>query len=100
DLAAATTTNSLHEILLAQERLVGRYQILHQPEFRELYVLNANKFLEGLAQLRQMEQLSSEAELASEFARYNGMAEKLFAGQNVPYTAMRKAAERVEKAIE
>jgi len=100
DLAAATTTNSLHEILLAQERLAGRYQILHQPEFRELYERNATRFLEGLAQLRQLNQEPAVADLVSEYAGYNGVAEKLFAGQNVTYAALRKAAERVEKAIE
>jgi diguanylate cyclase (GGDEF)-like protein len=100
DLSAATTTISLHEIILAQERLVGRYQILHQREFRELYERNAAKFFEGLAQLRQMNQGPAVAALASEYTGYAGMAEKLLSDQTVTPAAILQAAERVEKAIE
>ncbi len=100
DLAAATTTISLHEILLAQERIVGRYQILKQPEFRELYDRNAVKLLEGLAQLRPMSQAHVFAVLASEYAGYTIVAEKLFSGQVITPTVMRKSTERVEKAFD
>src|SRR6185369_6729885 len=48
----------------------------------------------------QLNQEPAVADLVSEYAGYNGVAEKLFAGQNVTYAALRKAAERVEKAIE
>lgn len=100
DLAAATAVISLHEILLAQERLVGRYQILHQPEFRDLYERNAAKFLEGLVQFRQLSHGPAVAVLVSEYAGYADMAEKLFTGQTIPSAAMRQKAERVETAIE
>lgn len=100
DLAAATITISLHEIILAQERFAGRYQILHQREFHELYERNAAKFVEGLAQLRQVCHEPAVAVLASEYAGYAGMAEKLFADQVVSPAAMRQAADRVEKVIE
>lgn len=100
DLAAATTTISLHEIILAQERLVGRYLILQQPEFRALYVRNSARFLEGLAQLRQMNQGAAFAVLESEYSGYAGKVEKLFADLAVPPVVMRQAAERVEKAFE
>jgi GGDEF domain-containing protein len=100
DLAAVTTAISLHEILLAQERLVGRYQILHQPEFRVLYERNAVKFLEGMAQLRQLNQGPAVAVLVSEYEAYSDKAVRLFADQIVSPVVMRQAAERVEKAIE
>ena len=100
DLAAATTAISLNEIVLAQERLVGRYQILHQPEFRELYERNTVRLIDGLKQLRQMSREPAVSVLASEYAGYAAMAEKLFAGQAVTPTEMRRAAERLEKAFE
>jgi len=52
DLAVATTTLTLYETLLAQDRLVGKYQILHQPEFRELYLRSEARFTKGLAAIR------------------------------------------------
>ena len=66
DLAAASTTISLHEVMLTQERLAGRYLILKQPEFRELYEKNTVKFLEGMASLRQMGQGNSFTALTTE----------------------------------
>lgn len=100
DLTAVIATISLHEIILAQERIVGRYQILQQPEFRDIYDRNAAKFVEVLAQLRLMSQGPAFAVLSSEYAGYAGMAEKLFAAQTVPPAVMRLAAERVGKAVE
>lgn len=100
DLTAATVTISLHEAMQAQERLAGRYQILHQREFRELYERNAAKFLEGLGQLRRVSREPAVDVLATEYAGYAGMAEKLFADQVVTPAAMRQAAARVNKAFE
>lgn len=100
DLTAATVTISLHDTVLAQERLAGRYQILHQREFRELYERNAVKFSEGLEQLRQVSREPAVDVLAAEYAGYADLAEKLFADQIVTPAAMRQAAGRVEKAFE
>ncbi len=100
DLAAATTTISLHEVMLTQERLAGRYLILKQPEFRELYEKNTVKFLEGMASLRQMGQGNSFTALTTEYARYADLAGRLFAGQEVTPDVMRQAADSVKKAFE
>src|SRR6185369_162478 len=100
DLAAAITTISLHEIILAQERLVGRYQILRQPEFRDLFENNAAKFLEGLAQLRQLNHGPAVVFLETEYGGYAGMAKKLFSGQATSSAAIRDQGLRVEMAIE
>ena len=100
DLSAATATISLYEIILAQERLVGRYQILHQPEFRELYLRNASRFSEGLASIKQRSQGPAFAALETEYSGYAGMAERLFADQVVSPAVLRQATERVEKAFE
>ncbi len=100
DLTAVTVTISLHEIIQAQERIVGKYQILHQPEFREIYERNAAKFVEKMAQLHQMSQGPAYAKLSSEYAAYARIAGKLFAGQPVSPAAMRQSADRVGKAVE
>jgi GGDEF domain-containing protein len=99
DLTAATVTISLHEILLAQERYVGKYQILHQQEFRDLYEQNSAKFLDGLTLLRQVSHEPAVAALVNEYARYADLIKKLFADQNVGSTVMREAADRMEKAF-
>jgi GGDEF domain-containing protein/CHASE3 domain sensor protein len=100
DLTAVTVTISLHEIIQAQERIVGKYQILHQPEFREIYERNAAKFVEKMAQLRQMSQGPAYSKLSSEYSAYARSAGKLFADQPVSPAAMRQSADRVGKAIE
>ena len=100
DLTAVTVTISLHEIIQAQERIVGKYQILHQSEFREIYERNAAKFVEKMVQLSQMSQGAAYAKLSSEYAAYAGIAGKLFADQPVSPVAMRQSADRVGKAIE
>lgn len=100
DLTAATVTISLHETILSQERLVGRYQILHQREFRELYERNAVRFIEGLEQLRRVSRVPAVDLLATEYAGYAGLAEKLFADQDVAADALRQSAGRVANAFE
>ena len=100
DLTAATITISLQELILAQERFVGRYQILHQREFLELYERNAARFLERLAQLRQVSYEPAVVVLESAYTGYTRMAEKLFADQAVSSAEMRQAALRVEQAFE
>lgn len=100
DLTAATVTISLHETILSQERLVGRYQILRQREFRELYERNAVRFIEGLEQLRRVSRVPAVDLLATEYAGYAGLAEKLFADQAVAADALRQSAGRVANAFE
>jgi len=85
DLFAATTTLSLYETIFAQDRLVGKFQILHQPEFRELYLRNAARFTDGLASIKYGNQGPVFTALENEYARYAGMAEKVFAGQFVAH---------------
>ena len=100
DLTAATTTISLHELLLAQQRLVGRYQILRQPEFRDLYTRNSARFQEGLAQLRQMSQGPALAAVETEYAGYAAMVENVFADDPVAPAEMQLRGGRVENALE
>jgi len=99
DLSVATTTLTLYETLLAQDRLVGKFQILHQPEFRELYLRSAARFSEGLALIRPGNQGPVLTALESEYARYAGMAERIFTDQVVSPAEFRTASERVDEAL-
>lgn len=100
DLAAATATISLQELMLAQERLVGRFRILHQPEFRDLYLRNSARFTEGLTQLRQMNQGPALQVLDAEYAGYAKEVESLFAAVPVAPSDLQQSAVRVERAID
>ena len=99
DLAVATTTLTLYETLLAQDRLVGKYQILHQSEFRELYLRSEARFTKGLAAIRYGNQGPVFAALESEYARYAGMAVMILNDQAVSPAEFRTASERVDKAL-
>ncbi|MEI6825810.1 MAG: HAMP domain-containing protein [Desulfuromonadales bacterium] len=99
DLFVATTTLTLYETLLAQDRLIGKYQILHQPEFRELYQRNAARFSEGLAVIKPGNRGTALTALESEYARYSGMAERILADQVVSPLEFRTASERVDVAL-
>ncbi|MFZ4859145.1 MAG: HAMP domain-containing protein [Desulfuromonadaceae bacterium] len=99
DLFVATTTLTLYETLLAQDRLIGKYQILHQPEFRELYKRSAARFSEGLAVVKPGNRGTALTALESEYAIYADMAEKILAGQVVSPSEFRTASERVDVAL-
>lgn len=100
DLAAATTTLTLHELFLGQERLVGRYQILRQQEFRELYLRNAARLDDGLVRLLRLDQGAATRMLDSEYRRYARLAEQLFAGREILPETLRQAAVSVDSAFE
>lgn len=100
DMTAATVSISLHEIILAQERFVGRYQILHQREFRDMYERNSAKIMEVLSLLRQVSNEPAVSVLVSEYNSYAGMAEKVFSDQVVRPAEIQLAADRLDKAFE
>lgn len=99
DISVATTTLKLYEALLAQDRLVGKYQILRQPEFRDLYQRNAARFSEGLAVIRAVSQGPVFIALETEYTRYAALAERIFTNQAVSPAEFRTASERVDKAL-
>jgi GGDEF domain-containing protein len=100
DLAAATTTITLREMLLTQERYVGRFLILRQPVFRELYDRNAEKFRSELASLQHVYQGDALARLNSAYAAYANLTRQMFLGSSVDDKAMKQAAAKVEDIIE
>jgi diguanylate cyclase (GGDEF)-like protein len=100
DLAAATITITLREIMLAQERYIGKFQILRQPEFQDLYDQNTEVFRTKFASLQQVYQDAGISKLASAYDEYVRLGKQVFSGNKVEAAVMRHAAERVEAVIE
>lgn len=99
DLAAAETVDSLKDSLKSQQRAVGKFKIIHDQEYRELYVARKTAFRESLSILEKTG-LSSLRTLQHYYARYDGLARKVFAGAPVPEEELKSALNNVEKGIE
>jgi diguanylate cyclase (GGDEF)-like protein len=100
DLTAATITISMRDIVMAQLRYAGRYQILQQAEFQTLYEQNADKFRSKLESLKRVYTGNNLSRLEQQYAVYSGLTAKLFAGRPVEVAAMKKVADQIEQTIE
>jgi GGDEF domain-containing protein len=100
DLAAATASIALRDSMLAQERTSRRFLILGLPELQELHAGQADAFRRTLAMLQQHTKVAGLAELTSGYDAYIALSSRMFAGGVVHEAAMKRAAERVETAIE
>lgn len=99
DLTAATLTISLREMMLAQQRYAGRFQILRQAEFKTLYDQNAEKFRGALTSLKQVYPGASLSLLERQYAGYEQLAGRLFAGTAVDEAAMKEVVSRIDDTI-
>jgi len=100
DLAAATTTITLREMMLTQERYIGRFQILRQSVFRELYDRNAEKFRSELASLRRVYHGDALDRLVAAYTAYANLTREVFRGRGIDDRTMKQAAAQVEDIIE
>lgn len=100
DLAAATAAIAMRDTMLAQERTARRFLILRLPELREMHGRQAETFLRTLATLQQHTDVAGVGELKTSYASYGSLTARMFAGGAVDEAAMKRAAERVETAIE
>lgn len=100
DLTAATITISMRDVMMAQLRYAGRYQILQQVEFQTLYEQNADKFRSKLESLKRVYAGHNLDRLEQQYADYSGLTAKLFAGRAVEAAAMKKVADQIELTIE
>ncbi|HEY3306845.1 MAG TPA: diguanylate cyclase [Desulfuromonadaceae bacterium] len=100
DLAAATATISLREMMQAQERYVGRYKILKQAEFKELYKQNADMFRKELARLQLIYQGSVLSKLTVEYDDYQRLASAVFAGREIDPLILKSSSARLEMIFE
>ncbi|MDA8427963.1 MAG: diguanylate cyclase [Geobacteraceae bacterium] len=100
DLSAATITITLREMMLAQERYVGRYEILHQPELRELYHQNNENFRSRLESLQKVYSGSGLDLLVAGFRLHSALSERILSGNPVNKDAMGRAAAQVASALD
>ena len=100
DLAVATASIALRDSMLAQERTARRFLILRHPELRELHGGQAEKFRRTLATLQLHTKGVGLNELTAGYSAYISVSSQMFAGVVVNETVMKRAAERVESAIE
>jgi len=99
DLTAATLTISLRELMLAQQRYAGRFQILRQSEFKVLYDQNAEKFKKSLASLKLVYPGKNLSLLEKQYAVYSDLTGQLFAGLPFDAVAMKKIVNQIDSTI-
>lgn len=99
DLTAATLTVSLRELMVAQQRYAGRFQILRQIEFKVLYDQNAEKLRSALSSLKQVYPGKNLSILEKQYATYSGLTDQLFAGHPVQASAMKKIVDQIDYTI-
>lgn len=100
DLKAATITIRLRELMVAQERLAGRFKILKLQEYRSLYDQNAEDFRNGLKNLKIAHNDPIIPALEADFERYSHLAGLLFDGELTETAELKDKAEAVLKQID
>ena len=100
DLTAATASLTMRDAMQAQQRAAGKFQILKQPEFREIYSRQSEVFQRSLTMLQQQTGGVDLSSLSNYFNAYSILVERMFSGAEVSDAALKRAAEQVEKAIE
>ncbi|SKA11991.1 diguanylate cyclase (GGDEF) domain-containing protein [Trichlorobacter thiogenes] len=99
DLKAVTMTIGLRDAILAQERALGKYLILNEQVFRDVFDRNVQQFNSTLFSFKQIYQGNKLRELESSYRAYHQASQKIFAGNSAVVPAMKQSAERIEKII-
>ena len=99
DLAAATATMILRDTMQARLRAAGRYQILKQPEFIELYNSQSEVFRRTLDSLRRQSGSGDLGALLKAHSAYSVLADRMFGGEEIGERELKDSAEQLEKAI-
>ena len=100
DLSAATTAITLRDIMLSLQRAAGKFQILRQPEFKEIHNRQSEAFRQTLTKLRQQSDGADLSPLSKAFDAYSIQVERMFKGDESSDVALKHAAEQVEQTIE
>jgi GGDEF domain-containing protein len=100
DLPAATSALTLRDAMQGQQRAVGRLQIFKQSEYKGLYNRQSELFQQTLLTLQQQAGGANLRELTQASAAYSSLVERMLSGNDVNDASLKRAAERVEKAIE
>jgi diguanylate cyclase (GGDEF)-like protein len=100
DLKAATITIRLRELVVAQERLAGRFRILKLPEYNRIHDQNSNEFRRELLHLRQVHDSPAIINLEAAYGRYADLAGRLFAGEDSDTALMKGAVDTLARLID
>lgn len=99
DLAILSDASKLREILQAQERYTGKYQILKSPEFREMFRSRETEFLGTLQKLVKKGKQADVEPLVRLYNRYRYNADQLFSG-HPSHEELKKATDQTYNAID
>lgn len=100
DLKAATITIRLRELMVAQERLAGRFEILKLPEYKTLHDQNADEFRRGLTELKAVHNNHAIKTIETDYTRYSILASRLFSGELKETAEFKKKVESVLEHID
>ena len=99
DLAAAEAVDSMTDSLKAQQRAVGRFTIIPDQEYINIYTVRKTAFMKSLS-IIQKSSLNDLHKLRHDYDSYDNMARKVFAGVPIPQERIKSALNAVEKEIE
>jgi len=100
DLKGATIPIRLRELMVAQERLVGKYRILREPEYKSLHDQNSDDFRQEIRNLKAVHNSPSVTALADSYDHYSLQAERLFSGDRSDYAELKKNIDSILTAVD
>jgi diguanylate cyclase (GGDEF)-like protein len=100
DLPVISALIKLRSSLLAQESFAGKYAILKDPAFIDLFRQREKESLANLAVLEKTEPVKDVAALKRLFFDYQASSEKLFSGKSGSAVQLRSPALRLLSAVD
>lgn len=100
DLVLIGLTGRMRESILAQQRYAGKYAILKEAEFADLFRRRGADFLDLLHQTRRQKPGPDVDRLASLYRSYQTAADTLFQGGLSGDSMLRSTSQRVFEAID
>ncbi|NTV50870.1 MAG: diguanylate cyclase [Geobacteraceae bacterium] len=100
DLKAATIIIRLRELVVAQERLTGRFSILKQPEYKLIHDRNSEEFRRELIKLGEINKSSSVDALEAAYSSYVVLAGRLFSGVTPDEHGIKKIIDNVTRLVD
>lgn len=100
DLKAATTIIRLRELVVAQERLTGRFMILRQPEYSLIHERNSEEFRRELLKLGEIHKSAAVSALEAGYAAYSVQAGRLFSGETAVVSGIKNSIDYVAMLVD
>lgn len=100
DLPVISALIKLRSSLLAQESFAGKYAILRDPAFIELFRQREKESLANLAVLERTDGSGDLAALKPLYLKYQSASEQLFAGKSDTTVPLRSSAQKLLNALD